>query len=73
MKPETLKTLTVGGVRVDLLLDSCLGRPLYEVAVDGHGTRGVQWAGADRAAAFEAYAAACRDRSPIKLPEGGRP
>ena len=24
-------------------------------------------------AAFEAFAAACRDHSPVKLPEGGRP
>ena len=29
MKPETLKTLTVGGVRIDLLLDCCLGREGY--------------------------------------------
>ena len=70
---QTLKSITVGGVRVDLILDSCLGRPLFEVAIDGRGTSGVAWAGADRGEAFEAFARACRDHSEIRLPEGGRP
>ena len=68
---KTLKSITVGGVRVDLILDSCMGRPLFEVAVDGHGSQGVQWAGADRGEAFEAFAEACRDHSPIKPLDGG--
>ena len=64
---QTIKSITVGGVRVDLVLDNCMGRPLFEVALDGHGIQGVQWAGADRAEAFEAFAQACRDHSPIKI------
>ena len=70
---QTIKSITVGGVRIDLLLDNCLGHPLFEVAVDGPAIKGIQWAGADRGEAFEAFAAACRKHSPIKLPEGGRP
>ena len=64
---KTIKSVTVGGVRVDLVLDNCAGFPLFEVAVDGHGTSGVQWAGADRREAFEAFAQACRANSPIKI------
>lgn len=67
---QTIKSVAVGGVRVDLVLDNCMGRPFFEVAVDGHGTRGVQWAGADRAEAIEAFAQACRDNSPIKIGGG---
>lgn len=68
---KTLKSITVGGCQIDLILDNCLGWPLFKVAVDGHGTKGVLWAGADRGEAFKAFAMACRDRSEIKLAEGG--
>ena len=70
MDKQKLKAIKVGGVEVRLMLESCMGYPLFSVEVEG--AVGCVWAGADRREAFEAFAQACRASSVVK-PEGGRP